>query len=72
MSELPVEGDRIECVHMPHDPAPIKKGTAGTVWSVNNLDFAGCVQIGVKWDDGRTLSLCCPPDRYRIIERVMD
>lgn len=70
--ELPEVGDRIECLLMPHDPAPIKRGSTGTVERVTKLDFAKCVQIGVEWDDGRTLHLCCPPDRYRIIERVMD
>lgn len=68
--ELPVEGDRIELVLMPHDPAPQTKGAKGTVRRVTEL--FGNHQIGVDWDNGRTIHLLVPPDRYRIIERVMD
>ena len=71
--ELPVEGDRIELVLMPHDPAPQDKGAKGTVRHVTDLTaLGGSHQIGVNWDNGRTIHLCVPPDRYRIIERVMD
>lgn len=68
--ELPQEGDRIELILMPHDPAPQERGAQGTVTHVSDLPWDKSVQIGVKWDNGRTINLCCPPDRFRILERV--
>lgn len=66
--ELPVEGDRIELILMPHDPAPQERGAQGTVNRVTDLSsIGGGTQIGVVWDNGRTIHLCVPPDRYRII-----
>lgn len=64
------EGDRIELLVMPHDPAPQERGARGTVTGVNNV--FGSTQIWVEWDNGRTIALCCPPDRYRILERRDD
>lgn len=61
------EGDRIELLVMPHDPAPQERGARGTVTSVN--DVFGSTQICVEWDNGRTIALCCPPDRYRILRK---
>jgi hypothetical protein len=59
-------GDRIELVEMHDDPDPIPAGTQGTVDWVNELpEFA---QIGVRWDNGRTLMLCVPPDSFRVVE----
>lgn len=51
-------GDRIELIEMPFDPDPIPRGEQGTVTSVNEM------QIGVKWDCGRTLSLVPGVDTY--------
>lgn len=62
-------GDRIELVHMPEDPDPIEPGAQGTVRRIQRLEWSDCTQISVDWDNGRTLHLCVPPDRYRIIER---
>jgi hypothetical protein len=70
-------GDRIELVEMGRevdgrpDPDPILPGSKGTVRRVQELGVWSCHQVGVTWDDGRTLSLVCPPDLYRVIERVM-
>jgi hypothetical protein len=53
-------GDRIRLTApMSADPDPIPVGAAGTVLFVTPLKFMGddAVQIGVKWDNGRTLSL---------------
>lgn len=63
------EGDRIELLVMPHDPAPQERGARGTVTHVTDLSIIGDrgIQIGVDWDNGRTIALCCPPDRYRIL-----
>lgn len=63
MTDLQV-GDRIELVSMGDDPDPIEPGTKGTVNWIG-APFQGHDQIGVKWDDGRTLGLTVPPDRYR-------
>jgi hypothetical protein len=80
--DLPVKGDRIELVEMGlerdgrPDPHPIEAGATGTVHNVVGMDWYGekSHHISVDWDEhvGRTLSLVCPPDTYRIIERVMD
>jgi hypothetical protein len=72
-------GDRIELVQMGleddgrADPCPMEPGSTGTVRRVTQL-WGDIHQIGVEWDPsvGRSLSLVVPPDRYRIIERVMD
>lgn len=69
--ELPQIGDRIELIRMPEDPLPIEPGTTGTVRRVTELSFLGTTQIGVDWDEPRSLNLCVPPDEFRIIERGM-
>lgn len=69
--KLPEPGDRIRLLVMPHDPAPIERGTEGTVTKVVKLSIMGDNghQIQVAWDNGRGLALSVPPDRYAIIER---
>lgn len=65
-------GDRIELLAMPDDPDPIPVGTKGTVDYVSDpIHFRGeapWVQIGVKWDNGRTLALVSRKDRHGPIE----
>jgi hypothetical protein len=64
-------GDRIELLSMPDDPDEIAPGTRGTVLSVDAFDgWKGneWKQVVVKWDNGRSLSLCMPPDTARVIE----
>jgi hypothetical protein len=60
-------GDRIELVKMTDDPDPIEPGTQGTVDFLSELFERPTKQwqIGVKWDNGRTLGLITPPDKYR-------
>lgn len=59
-------GDRIALVNMAEDPCPIDEGTEGTVDYTNYVDLGlGFWQIGVKWDNGRSLMLSVPPDRFR-------
>jgi len=79
--DIPMKGDRIELLEMGlekdgrPDPHPIAAGATGTVHNVVEMHFGEpSHHISVDWDDhvGRTLSLVVPPDRYRIIERVMD
>jgi hypothetical protein len=61
-------GDRIELLSMPDDPDPIPVGTRGTITYVGSelpSRRGPSRQYGVKWDNGRTLGLACPPDRVR-------
>lgn len=64
-------GDRIKFLGgMGDDPCPLPVGTTGTVDFVNKVDFGRndrFTQIGVKWDNGRGVMLCTPPDRYEVI-----
>jgi hypothetical protein len=65
-------GDRVRLVHMPDDPHPIPVGTEGTVRTVTALEWGPSGsskewQLGVQWDNGRTLSVICPPDIVDII-----
>ena len=59
-------GDRIEMVRMNNDPDPIPPGTKGTVDFVSKTPWDD-VQLGVKWDNGRTLSVLLPEDSIRKI-----
>jgi hypothetical protein len=62
-------GKRIELLSMPNDPAPLPSGSRGRVRRVTDTSFfeKGSVQIDVEWDDGRSLMLVVPPDRFRVI-----
>ena len=60
------EGDRIQLIRMDSDPDPIPAGTNGTVESINRL-FWGQHQVHVDWDNGRTLMLVLPHDKYRLL-----
>ena len=63
------QGDRIELVRMNEDPDPIPVGTQGRVVSINDVTFGrdSFTQIDVKWDNGRRLMVCTPPDAVRRI-----
>lgn len=68
------EGARIEMLLMANDPCPIPAGSLGTVTSIQDLSWLGKRykdqwQVAVKWDSGRTLSLCLPEDKIRIIKK---
>jgi hypothetical protein len=65
---LPKIGDIVECIEMPHDPAPIAPGDKGEVTSINNCGD-GEVQIVVNWESGRRLHLIYPVDKFRIIKK---
>lgn len=60
-------GDRIELTSMQEDPDPVPIGTKGTVEWVETQDLGDGprMHVAVKWDNGRSLGLVCPPDRYR-------
>ncbi len=56
-------GDRIEIITMPGDPHPVPAGTIGTVTHL--CDTPGVEQIGVSWENGRTLALIPGTDSWR-------
>jgi hypothetical protein len=56
-----VTGKRIKMIHM-DDPEPIKPGTEGVIHGVD-----GVGQFMVKWDNGRTLSVCPELDKFEIL-----
>ena len=62
-------GKRIKLVTMPDDPSPIEAGTTGTITAIHTQDWGQgrWTQYHVKWDNGRTLSLCVPPDQFEVI-----
>ena len=68
MPDIPNEGDRIRLAGPMHDdPDPVPVGTEGTVTYAAEINLGimpTYVQIGMRWDDGRTLGLVCPPDKY--------
>jgi hypothetical protein len=58
------KGDRVRCILMADDPAPIKSGVEGTVHHVDDMK-----QVHVEWDGGRTLALIPEVDKFEIIEQ---
>lgn len=67
MSQEPVkQGDRVRLIQMGPDPHPIPPGTEGTVNWVNGPAGAP-TQIGVSWDNGRSLMLVPDADSYEVI-----
>lgn len=58
-----------ELTSMSDDPDPIPPGTQGVVTWVGDPDVTPR-QVGVKWDDGRTLMLLHGVDKYRIVPTV--
>jgi hypothetical protein len=59
-------GKRIRLIAMPKDPDPIPLGSEGVITGVT--DIGQSTQIDVKWDSGRTLMLCVPPDIFWVLE----
>jgi len=56
-------GDRITLVRMSNDPAPIPPRSEGTVTHLAHW-VDGSWNIGVRWDNGRTLGLVHPEDKF--------
>ena len=69
MTTLTRIGDRIRLFSMSDDPHPITPGQTGTVIVISSFGEGKdrWHQIDVSWDDGRTLMLVSPPDRFEII-----
>jgi hypothetical protein len=59
------QGTRIELINMDDPYAPVPAGTKGTVEYVDDMG-----QIGMKWDNGRTLALIPEVDEFEIIKEV--
>ncbi len=69
MTAIPRPGDRLRLIAMHDDPDPIPAGQLGTVVGVTRLGGSDAWdQIDVAWDNGRTLMLVSPPDRFEIVE----
>ena len=56
------KGTRIELIRMGEDPRPVPPGTRGTVAYVDDMG-----QIGMRWDNGQSLSLIPGEDNFRIL-----
>lgn len=59
-------GDRIKLVSMADDPDPIEAGATGTIDWLGEPNMPH-QQIGVEWDNGRSLILINGVDKFRII-----
>lgn len=68
-TKVPRTGDRIRLLSMRDDPDPIEAGQTGTVVGVARHADGRHIwhQIDVAWDNGRTLMLVSPPDRFEIV-----
>lgn len=55
-------GTRIVLEYMHNDINPVPTGTMGTITDIDNIS-----NIYVKWDNGRTLSICPQVDKFRTL-----
>ena len=69
MNTIPRAGDRIRLLEMNDDPSPVPVGEEGTVVGIHHIgeDPDAWHQIDVTWDNGRTLMLVSPPDRFEVL-----
>jgi len=67
--EVP-RGTRIALTEMRDDPDPLPIGLRGTVRSSVRASAGGKEDwtVEVKWDNGRTLNLICPPDEFVVAD----
>ena len=57
-------GTRIELINMTDPYATVPPGTRGTVSYVDDIG-----QIGMKWDNGRTLGIVPGEDQFKVISK---
>jgi len=57
MQQIPKVGDRVRVTGAMNDPDPVAVGEVGTVDWVGSWSSPLTRQIGVKWDNGRSLGL---------------
>jgi hypothetical protein len=57
-------GTRVRLLAM-NDPQAVPAGTCGTV--IGAKDMGTWVRIAMRWDNGSSLALAVPPDRYEIV-----
>ena len=57
MHQIPNVGDRVRMTGVMNDPDPVAVGAEGTVNLVGSWTCELTRQIGVRWDNGRTLGL---------------
>ena len=60
-------GDRVKLLAMGEDPDPIPVGTCGTVITASHMIANEWTQVAVAWDNGRSLSCVCPPDKLELL-----
>lgn len=56
-------GTRVKLLHM-DDPQAVPDDTVGTVTDVDDMG-----QLGINWDNGRSLSLIPGVDSFEVLER---
>ena len=59
-------GDKIELLQMNNDPNPIPVGAKGVITRIGPMPYDE-TQIEVKWENGRTLMLIHPEDKFKVI-----
>jgi len=60
-------GDRVRLIEMIGDPRPVEPGTLGTVRGVHTMIHDHKWQVAMLWDNGRTLAMVLPVDKYEVI-----
>lgn len=61
-----IKGARVRLLSMPDDPDPLPAGSEGTINYVGKFPGEG-QQIGVDWDNGRTLMLIVGVDDFEVL-----
>jgi hypothetical protein len=64
---LPEIGQIIVLLEMNNDTNPVPVGTKGVVTKINPMPNNE-TQICVNWENGRTLMLIYPEDKFKIID----
>ena len=59
-------GQTIELLKMDNDPNPIPVGTKGKITGISPMPFNE-TQVHVAWENGRTLMLIHPEDKFRVL-----